>query len=230
METFGIAGGGEDMLLNDLTKLRLGLLGLLKRLSDELPCSKQKVVFLINNYDQVLSVFRERNIIGDDCARFEELLTQHRGLSFVSSYFKIFDIIFNITPFLFFCSPPCMLTTGLFVEEELLEGFSQFIAFVQHNEGAESVDAEAVEGLVRDFAATWKSAIEAIYHDMLDYFSDLRNGMEILKQVLTQLLLYYTRFQDIIKKAWARRQPPFAKEIVSTATILVEIKKNSKKF
>ena len=123
-----------------------------------------------------------------------------------------------------------MLTTGLFVEEELLEGFSEFIALVQHNEGAESVDAEAVEGLVRDFAATWKSAIEAIYHDMLDYFSDLRNGMEILKQVLTQLLLYYTRFQDIIKKAWARRQPPFAKEIVSTATILVEIKKYSKNF
>ena len=121
-----------------------------------------------------------------------------------------------------------LLTTGLFVEEELLEGFSQFITFVQHNEGAESVDAEAVEGLVRDFAATWKCAIEAIYHDMLDYFSDLRNGMEILKQVLT-LLLYYTRFQDIIKKAWARRQP-FAKEIVSTATILVEIKKYSKNF
>ena len=93
METFGIAGGGEDMLLNDLTKLRLGLLGLLKRLSDELPCSKQKVVFLINNYDQVLSVFRERNIIGDDCARFEELLTQHRGLRFVSSYSKV---IYNI--------------------------------------------------------------------------------------------------------------------------------------
>lgn len=27
------------------------------------------------------------------------------------------------------------------------------------------------------------------------YFSHYRNGMEILKQVLTQLLLYYTRFQ-----------------------------------
>jgi hypothetical protein len=27
------------------------------------------------------------------------------------------------------------------------------------------------------------------------YFSNVRDGMAILKQVLTQLLLYYTRFQ-----------------------------------
>ena len=48
--------------------------------------------------------------------------------------------------------------------------------------------------------------------------------MEILKQVLTQLLLYYTRFQDIIRKAW-KRPPAFAKDLVSTSAILAEIKK-----
>ena len=53
--------------------------------------------------------------------------------------------------------------------------------------------------------------------------------MEILKQVLTQLLLYYTRFQDIIKKAFPRA-PNFAREIVSTATILMEIKRYSRSF
>ena len=54
--------------------------------------------------------------------------------------------------------------------------------------------------------------------------------MEILKQVLTQLLLYYTRFQDIIRKVWGRQQPPFSKEIISTATILDEIKKYSRQL
>ncbi len=53
--------------------------------------------------------------------------------------------------------------------------------------------------------------------------------MEILKQVLTQLLLYYTRFQDIIKKTWARA-PAFSRDIVSTATILMEIKRYSRTF
>jgi hypothetical protein len=54
--------------------------------------------------------------------------------------------------------------------------------------------------------------------------------MEILKQCLTQLLLYYTRFQDIIRKVCG---PPtkagggntFTKDLVSTNAILAEIKK-----
>ena len=68
------------------------------------------------------------------------------------------------------------------------------------------------EELVKDFAATWKSGIELINTELVSgfldacnfslivprqmkYFSNFHNGMEILKQVLTQLLLYYTRFQ-----------------------------------
>lgn len=49
-------------------------------------------------------------------------------------------------------------------------------------------------------------------------------------QVLTQLLLYYTRFQEVIKKAWPKKQPPFVRDIVSTATILAEIRKYSRTF
>ena len=41
-----------------------------------------------------------------------------------------------------------------------------------------------MEGLVREFAASWKSGIEAINQDVLSFFSNFRNGMEILKQVL----------------------------------------------
>jgi hypothetical protein len=49
--------------------------------------------------------------------------------------------------------------------------------------------------------------------------------MEVLKQVLTQLLLYYTRFQDIIRKVWRSKPPAFCKDLVSTSVILAEIKK-----
>ena len=55
------------------------------------------------------------------------------------------------------------------------------------------------------------------------------NGVEVLKQVLTQLLLYYTRFQEIVRKAW-KKPPAFAKDLVPTATILEEIKKYSRIF
>ena len=197
MESLGIAGGGEEMLLKDMTKLRLSFLALQRRLSEELPNSKQRLVFQINNCDAVLAIYGERGIVGDECSQFEELLAAHRGL---------------------------------FVEEELLSGFGALIAFVQQAEalGDEPADAAVVETLVRDFAGTWKGGIEAIYQSVIESFGNFRNGMDILKQVLTQLLLYYTRFQECIKKTWGRRLPPFAKDIVSTATILAEIKKYSR--
>lgn len=203
-------GTGDEMLLNDLATLRAEMVGLLGRLSDELPTAKGKMVFLINNYDQVLSLFQERRILSEETTRFEELLSQQREQ---------------------------------FVEEELLVSFGRMIAFVQQTEaqmadgggsaaGASSsssspVDTALVETLVRDFAASWKSGIEQINHDVMEYFSNFRNGMEILKQVLTQLLLYYTRFQDIIRRCW-RRPPPFSKDIVTTQAILAEIKKYSR--
>lgn len=58
-----------------------------------------------------------------------------------------------------------------------------FLDFVSYFEGAE-LDEATVEGLVREFAASWKSGIEAINQDVLSFFSNFRNGMEILKQVI----------------------------------------------
>ena len=126
-----------------------------------------------------------------------------------------------------------MLQRELFVEEELLQGFSKMIAFVQQTEASletgsatdQTVNIQVVESLVREFASNWRPGMEAINRNVLSYFSNFRNGMEILKQVLTQLLLYYTRFQDVIRKVYKRQPPAFTKDLVPTTTILAEIKK-----
>ncbi|CAM9962480.1 unnamed protein product [Ascophyllum nodosum] len=194
--------GGEEMLLNDLATLRVVVVQLVQRMADQLPSNKLQVVFLINNYHEVLSIFQERRIISDETARFEELLGLQRDF---------------------------------FVEEELKEKYRRLISFVQQTEKAitsgesANLDETVVEGLVREFAASWKSGIEAINQDVLSFFSNYRNGMEILKQVLTQLLLYYTRFQEIIRKSW-RRPPAFSKDLVSTSAILTEIKNYSRSY
>jgi hypothetical protein len=52
-DSFGIAGGGETMLLTDLQQIRVELVGLLERLASQLPTSKERKVFIINNVDQV---------------------------------------------------------------------------------------------------------------------------------------------------------------------------------
>jgi hypothetical protein len=77
---------------------------------------------------------------------------------------------------------------------------------------------------VLDCISNWKTNIDLIIRNVLSYFSSFRNCMEILKQVLTQLLLYYTRFQDIIRTVWRNKLPPFCKDLVSTSAIRAETK------
>ncbi|KAL7483800.1 hypothetical protein ACHAW6_009442 [Cyclotella cf. meneghiniana] len=204
-------GSAGDMLMNDLDIMVEEMVLLLKRLADVHTVNKKKIVFMINNLDQIITIFKERRVAGKELNRFSELLLQQREL---------------------------------FVEEELLHTFSKMIAFVQQTEAhmsginaprgargiaapADVVNPEVVESLVLEFSSNWKTGIEQINRNVLSYFSNFRNGMEILKQVLTQLLLYYTRFQDVIRKVWRGKPPSFCKDLVSTSVILAEIKKHA---
>jgi hypothetical protein len=199
------------MLLSDLRILQDETILLLQRFSESHSTNKKKIIFLINNLDQIISIFHERQVSGEELNHFTELLMEQREF---------------------------------FVEEELLQKFSKMIAFVQqteqylsHNqlgnnsskalaEGQKlEVNVQVVESLVREFASTWKQGIEQINRNVLSFFANFRNGMEVLKQVLTQLLLYYTRFQDILRKIWRSKPPSFCQDLVSTSTILAEIKK-----
>ncbi|KAL3914501.1 MAG: hypothetical protein SGARI_000086 [Bacillariaceae sp.] len=86
-----------DMLLQDLNELLDNYVDLLERLSEEHTVNIKKIVFKINNLDQVVCIFQERRVAGGkELNRILELL---------------------------------MLQRELFVEEELLQGFSKMIAF-----------------------------------------------------------------------------------------------------
>ena len=178
-----VAKSAGDMLLLDVSAMLDEFILLLERLADEHASQKRRIVFLINNLDQVVCIFQERRVVGQEYNRLVAKLMAQREL---------------------------------FVEEELLVGFSKMIAFVQQTEShiaatpqgaAYDVNAQVVQSLVREFAVNWKANIELINRNVLSYFSNFRNGMEILKQVLTQLLLYYTRFLDIIRKVWKNNSP-----------------------
>lgn len=197
--------GAGDMVLHNLAVLRDEVLALLTRLAEQHKAAKDRCVFLVNNYDLVLSLFQERRIVSDETSRFEELLAAQRER---------------------------------FVEEELQTSYAKLIQFVRQHEsrtssgsgGASAEDAVQLERIVREFAGSWKSGIEKMNSNVMTYFSNFRNGMEILKQVLTQLLLYYTRFVELVKRSYGQRQPPFASAIVTTQEILYEIKKYSRSF
>ena len=92
---------------------------------------------------------------------------------------------------------------------------------------ASRVDVGGMEHLLRSFYDTWKAGIEAINRDVIKSFANFHLGQDLLKQVLTQLLLYYTRFLDLVKQAYPNGAP-FAQHIVSIPTLMKEIKNFSR--
>lgn len=199
-------GFDEEFVASSLRGLRAQVEQLLLELSASAGGgSRAQVVFLITNYETVLAALRAHDIEGEEVARFEELAAEQ---------------------------------TTLYVEEELAEKFGRLVAFVKRTEhalgrdeaaAAAAVDEAEVRALARHFAQFWRSGIEQINASVQKTFSaavDAAGSMEILKQCLIQLVLYYQRFQDVIGKAFD--QPSlFGNDLVPVPTIMYEIKKYS---
>lgn len=194
---------GDGQLELNMERLRVAVDDLLVKLARMFSRPKQQTIFLINNYDMILAVLKEAGTEGGKThLQFEELLKSN---------------------------------TTVFVEELLLEHFNDLIRFVKTRAGEETsssserpVTVNEVEPLVKDFASRWKGTIEVMHKDVITSFSNFLCGMEILKAALTQLLLYYTRLSECIKRI--EGSSALNKELVSISSIMYEIKKYSRTF
>ncbi|KAL7174322.1 hypothetical protein ACSBR2_033562 [Camellia fascicularis] len=196
---------GDGQLELNLERLRMAADDLLVKLAKMFPKPKLQTVFLINNYDMTITVLKEACPEGGKIQlHFEELLKNH---------------------------------TAVFVEELLVEHFSDLIKFVKtrafedptsDSERPINSTVSEVEPLVKDFASRWKGAIELMHNDVITSFSNFLCGMEILRAALTQLLLYYTRLSDCIKRIVGGST--LNKDLVSISSIMYEIRKYSRTF
>lgn len=196
---------GDGQLELNLERLRMSVDDLLIKLAKLFPKPKLQTVFLINNYDMTIAVLKEAGSEGGKIQlHFEELLRSN---------------------------------TAIFVEEVLLEHFSDLIKFVKTRASSSEepsssserpITVAEVEPLVKDFAGRWKAAIELMHKDVITSFSNFLCGMEILRAALTQLLLYYTRLSDCIKRI--NGGSAMNKDLVSISSIMYEIRKYSRTF
>ncbi|PSS17563.1 Vacuolar protein sorting-associated protein 52 A like [Actinidia chinensis var. chinensis] len=166
---------GDGQLELNLERLSMAVDDLLLKLAKMFSKPKLQTVFLMNNYDVTIVVPKEAGPEGGKIQmHFEELLKNN---------------------------------TTIFVEELLLEHFSDLIKFVKTRSSEDPtsglerpITVSKVEPLLKDFVSTWKAAIELMHNDVITSFSNFLCGMETLKAALTQLLLYYARFSDCIKR------------------------------
>ncbi|KAL2934820.1 Vacuolar protein sorting-associated protein 52 A, partial [Bienertia sinuspersici] len=194
---------GDGQLEMNWERLRMAVDDLIMKLSTQFLKSKLQSVFLINNYDMTIAVLKEAGPDGGKIQmHFEEALKSQ---------------------------------TTIYVEELLLEHFSDLIKFVKTRASEDSnlspekaISVSEAEPLVKDFASRWKDAIELMHKDVITSFSNFLCGMEILRTALTQLLLYYTRLSECVKKV--QGGSALNKDLVSIQLIIHEIRKFSRTF
>ncbi|MFS7938687.1 putative cullin repeat-like-containing domain superfamily [Helianthus anomalus] len=194
---------GDGQLDLNMERLKMAIDDLLIKLAKMFTKPKLQTVFLINNYDMTIAVLKETGPEGGKIqAHFEDLLKNY---------------------------------TAVYVEELLLEHFGNLIKFVKTrasedpNSGSDKpITVAEVEPLVKDFGSRWKAAIELMHSDVITSFSNFLCGMEILRAALTQLLLYYTRLSDCMKKIDGGSA--LNKDLVSISSIMYEIRKFSRTF
>lgn len=161
---------------------------------------KDQLIFLINNYDMMLSVIMERTKDeSKESDSFQQLLN-----SSIQEY----------------------------IEEVLSSHFLSLMTFVKQVEPF--ADSGQIDGLkksenrvmplVKSFAKNWKSSLDGINQEIMNSFTNFKNGTAILQGALTQLIQYYHRFQKILSHPTYKALPVRA-EMVNIHNVMVEVKK-----
>uniref|UniRef100_A0A0K0F9J4 Vacuolar protein sorting-associated protein 52 homolog n=1 Tax=Strongyloides venezuelensis TaxID=75913 RepID=A0A0K0F9J4_STRVS len=135
--------------------------------------SKEKLFFSINNYDMITSVLTEAH-----CSDARER-----------------DLFENLRQ-------ECV---EVYVEDILKEYFEELVTFVKNTESLMSSDnieeLNKIRGtlklIVSNFNNTWKQNIEKINKEILDNFSNFKNGTNILQFAFSHFIQYYQKLTKI---------------------------------
>uniref|UniRef100_A0A0D3HEZ0 Uncharacterized protein n=1 Tax=Oryza barthii TaxID=65489 RepID=A0A0D3HEZ0_9ORYZ len=162
---------GDGQLDMNLERLRLAVDNLLGRLAENFANPKTQHLFLLNNYDMTISVLKEA---GDEANKLQSYFEEKLESNMIS-----------------------------FADELLMEHFKDLIKFVRSPEDlilyTECPSIADVEPIVKNFAVTWKTALELMHNEVVTSCSNLLAGMEILKAAMVQLLNDYNRLSECVK-------------------------------
>lgn len=188
-----------------LGQLQVEVENFVLKMAAEFPSRRDQLIFLINNYDMMLSVLMER--AADDSKEvegFQQLLLA-RTQEFIE------EIL----------SSPFGGMIAFVKEAEALMEKGQLDRLKN--------DEARITQLVRGFSSSWKQSVEAMSQDVMRSFTNFKNGTSIIQGALTQLIQYYHGFHKILN------QPTFRtlavrSELINLHHLMVEVKKHKPNF
>ncbi|XP_076157730.1 vacuolar protein sorting-associated protein 52 homolog [Alosa pseudoharengus] len=188
-----------------LAQLQVEVENFVLKMAAEFPSRKDQLIFLINNYDMLLSVLMER--AADDSKEvegFQQLLLA-RTQEFIE------EIL----------SPPFGGMIAFVKESEALMERGQLDRLKN--------DEARITQLVRGFSSTWKQSVEAMSQDVMRSFTNFKNGTSIIQGALTQLIQYYHGFHKVLSQP-TFRSLAVRSELINLHHLMVEVKKHKPNF
>ncbi|GAM21043.1 hypothetical protein SAMD00019534_042180 [Acytostelium subglobosum LB1] len=184
--------------------LRSSMERVLEHLANNFPNNKTKSMFLINNYDVVLTVLSENNISHKEegYAKFRSLLDE-QVMVFIEE-----QLYSYLKPLISFIKD---------TESKLLNPTANNQPFI--------IDKDVLSNLITDFGQRWRDVLQKIQMDIMTNFSNFNQGSDITRKLITQFLIYYKRFEEIHKKSKhqqssSTQQPPPSSNAKPVATFI----------
>nr|CDJ89851.1 Vps52 Sac2 domain containing protein [Haemonchus contortus] len=173
---------------------------LLLRMSACLPNARDRLVFLINNYDLTLGIIDERVVQDSRIHSIIHELEQKAIGEFVEATLQ--PHFSSLLSFVSECEPLVQ------------QGHTHLL--VRYN--------DKLTAVVQTFSANWRRSIDAINGEVVKSFTNFKNGTNILQAVFTQLVQYVQRFSKLVSHEIFRDNPA-RNDMVNIHHILVELKK-----
>ncbi|KAJ6227134.1 vacuolar protein sorting-associated protein [Anaeramoeba flamelloides] len=201
----------ENNVFFSLSLLRTEMETYLSKYASQLIDIKSQTLFLINNYDLILSVLSKNEIVSTETQRFELLLEEQHEIyiaEVLKQYFK--DLITFVGK------------TDSFLFESKLEKS-------EREKRKKTINRKQIGKILKNFSKNWRDSINSIYQEIIRDFNNYTNGAKALKRALSQMLRYYTRLTEIIKLI-EQNSNNFSNLIVNLSTIMKEVKDICKTF
>jgi len=195
----------ESKLINLLSEMQIEIENFVLKMASAFQQRKDQLIFVINNYDIILSILSEKtsgeskeaeSFRAQFTARsneyVEEVLTPHFG--------------------------------------DLIEFVKEAESLIERKDFERLKGQEAKIGrTIGLFNAKWQPALDAINKEVLNSFPNFRNGTVILQQALTQFVQYYHRFHKIMSVSQLSSCPN-RNQLINVHQVMVEVKKYKPNF
>lgn len=199
-------GTPDDSILEGLRRLRSEFNGFLNAVSSMFTRAKLRYMFLINNIDLIISIFRRHSVTNTGDYRFFAELQEVHTAAYVEH--EVADHFPDVVSFV-----------------------RQFERTAKAQPTSASTrrafpSTERVKAILRQFASNWRLGVQHMQDNTLREFPNFEIGTELIRALFARLFAYHKRFEAVIQAHY----PLLKAELVTNTEMTHELRQRSQQF